>query len=109
MQQFSPFVLEPPDDQTVEEWLLQYDNRPKLAPRWPDSERMTLVAVVLDKVDSSTAAAFILTHPSQADSVLRALMSDSRLLALFFAVARMRVLPFCPGLTLDSWTQEGTD
>lgn len=106
MQPPSDFVIEPPDDQTPEGWLSKYDSRPRLIPRWPESKRMTLVAVVVEDLQQKTeseAVGYVITAPSQADALMEMQKQLDSVAVLFFSVPRMRLLDYCPGLCEDSW------
>ena len=105
----SPYVLQPPDGKTVEGWLSEYDSRPSILPRWPTSQRMTLVAVVKIDGDDSSTVGYVLTHRELATTVLVADPSVVHSRILFFSVTRQRVIPFCPTLTPESWPAEERD
>jgi len=109
MPRVSPFLLIPPDDQVPEAWLSTIDNRPRAIPQWPESRRMTLVAVVaqhLDTPEETDTEAFVITERAQADRLVDFANPMPGVAALFFRVPRGTVLnpAVCPdGLTEDSW------
>lgn len=92
--------LYPPDDYDVVDWLARYDNSPRILPRWPQSLRLALVAVLV--VGDAEYAAEVLTHP---DAITAALEHPGR--KLFFQVPRSVVLneTRCPGLTSQAFYQ----
>lgn len=106
----SPFPFLPPADDP-EEWLVRYDRNPRLVAHWPDSERLTLVAVYVlffmtpDETDSE---AFVITHPDQANDLLEQVRRKPDISVLFFTVPRQLVMPYSVGLTDDSWWKPPT-
>ena len=110
MQPASPFRLEIEDP---EGWLVKYDSKPRIIPQWPESNRMTLVAVVVDDLRTtaeSGSVGFVITERSQADTLCDFSCSLNNVGVLFFSVPRRTILKdaACPvGLTVESW--EKTD
>ncbi len=97
-------LLNPPTTQSAEEWLLQFDNRPSVLPRWPASARMTLVVVAVDMVKpDSESTAYVLEEPVDANEFCdkSAERNDGY---LFFTVLKSEVLPFCEPAVEDSQT-----
>lgn len=108
MQPPSDFVIEPPDDLTVEGWLVQFDNSPRLIPRWPESRRMTLVACVVEDLQTkaeSEAVGYVITKPEQANALVDFEQSLDGVGVLFFTIPKMRVKPHCPGLSDEDWVK----
>ncbi len=106
MSPISPFVLVPPDEQTPEGWLTQFDGRPHMVPTWPLSDRMALVVVVMTGYmtpNPSETVAYVLTNRTQLNGLIDFSRELSEFVALFFTVPKTRLLPCCAGLTLDDW------
>lgn len=99
----TPFRLTLPSDVSAAEWLSQHDNAPRLLPRWPESQRMTLVAVVRTPVEpGGLSAAYVITRREQVD----AFYPGGHLNTLFFSVPRAVVLDdeIRPAnLAVESW------
>lgn len=104
------FVLTPPGDQTAEDWLAQFDQRPHVIPTWPLSSQMALVVVVSrgfgSPPDDSESVASVVTRKEDVDRFFDGVTSVRKRMALFFTVPKERVIPFCSGLSLDSWPAE---
>lgn len=102
----SEFPLEPPDDYTIEGWLSTMDSRPRVLPRWPESRRMTLVAVLVEDFKTpaeAEAVGYVITKPEQANALVDFENSLDGVSVLFFTVSRKKVMDQCPDLTEDSW------
>ena len=114
MQPPSNYRLHPPNGLTPESWLYQYDNQPRVIPRWPESRRMTLVVVIVEDLGTSLesdAVGYVLTDPGQADRLVDFSNSLDGVGVLFFSVPRGRVIKeeICPGLTSEAWDKPQGD
>jgi len=108
-------------DVPVEQWLETRDAQPRLLPRWPKSQRMTLVALLAEasSLDAVTTphkegqlhipldgelSAYVITSKELAAAVVDyTRLRESAALALFFLVSRTVVLDVCEGLSPTSW------
>lgn len=95
-----------PETISAAAWLTRYDPRPTVLPRWPTSERMTLVAVLPPDAEDKPSVAYVITREEQLDPLI-----TRRFSTLFFSVARAVVLaPEVRPATLQSedWVRAGT-
>ena len=101
--------LKVPEGHTAESWLSTIDSQPRLIPRWPESKRMTLVAVACRQFHTdkeSAAEAYVITKRSQADALVDFEASLDSTGVLFFRVPKHTVLDpqVTPeGLTESDW------
>ena len=92
-----------------EGWLCHFDSKPRVIPHWPESQRMTLVAVVVKDLGlpgETESEAFVITDREQADRLVDFSGEEEPVATLFFRVPRSVVLnpEVCPnGLTEGSW------
>ena len=100
------FKLSPPDNLAVVDWLMQFDNHPRLLPIWPSASQMTLVVVavpVRNGPQLAESTAWVLVDPTKVDEYVA--LSSAPLcvcVSLFFTVAKARVSPHCAGLAADA-------
>lgn len=107
MQPPNSYRLIPPDGMSVEGWLYQLDNDPRRMPRWPDSDRMTLVAAVVEnphRPDESPAFGYVITHPEQTGWLSQRVFDGIPLMVLYFTITRQRAIQQTPGLQTESWS-----
>ena len=100
-----PHQLQCPEDDAIEGILFEYDKTPHVIPRWPQSERMTLVAVIVDgfnQEEETEAEAFVITDPEQANGLVTFDYSVP-LAIIFFTIPKRRALQMCPDLSDDDW------
>lgn len=97
------FRLTPDRDIDIDAWLFQYDSTPRLFPLWPESNRMTLVAVILNDVDTPAEAleSLVITSPQQAQDLFTEISSQRPV--LFFNVPKRRVMQICPEIREEDW------
>ena len=103
----SPFPLTPPEDYAIEGVLYEYDNDPRVIPQWPESRRMTLVAVVVEDFHTETeseAVGYVITEPAQADELVN-FEASYPCAVLFFTIPKRRAKQMCPKLSDDDWKQ----
>lgn len=108
MQNPSEFEIRPPEGMSVEGWLSQVDSRPSIIPRWPDSQRMAIVTVIAEDMDTTAEAAargFVLVKREQADGLCDFTQGLDNTGVLFFRVPRQWLLDSgaVPGLTPLNW------
>ncbi len=112
MKNPSEFEIKLPDGlcagTSIESWLAQVDARPTIIPRWPESLRMSLVAVINEDMDTAAEAVakgFVLVKQGQADDLCDFTQGLDRTGVLFFRVSRQWLLDSgaVPDLTPLDW------
>lgn len=103
MTSANPFRLQLEHDD-VSGWLLQFDSAPRLIPRWPESSRMTLVAVIVDGFDTleeKESEAVIITTPTQAQTLVESINATRAV--LFFCIPKRRAMQVCEAIREEDW------
>lgn len=78
--------IDPPDGQAPEGWLEGWDSRPRLLPVWPQSEKLTVVAVRPVDDQATVTEGYVLDSIEELDA-----FSEKYPTALYFTVPRSAI------------------
>lgn len=98
-------LMSPNSQQPVEDFLWQLDNNPRLLPRWPKSDRLTLVFVIAATEDPDCGTfGYVIEERQDIQQIWQqSVLSDDRWRYLFFTVLKSRVTPYAVPVESVPW------